>query len=227
MLMSWRYSLGNSYERFSWELVDVAEVMGDYGFRGIERAILGDRCTRAATSRTGRPASGWPPPRTTTAASATAGTSSASRACSGGTSPPSSSSSQRARTESWARSATAPTSPLRSTACTARHSCCRACAACRETWARTGHPVLAAESARLAGQLETGLREAVRSSETRAAGRVALRADRAARRPGEALRLADRLEARQLLEPGHAVRAGLGALPAREPGGRRACSGTC
>ena len=42
MLMSWRYSLGNSYERFSWELVDVAEVMGDYGFRGIERAILGE-----------------------------------------------------------------------------------------------------------------------------------------------------------------------------------------
>ena len=40
MLMSWRYSLGNSYERFSWELIDVAEVMGDYGFRGIERAIL-------------------------------------------------------------------------------------------------------------------------------------------------------------------------------------------
>jgi len=40
MLMSWRYSLGNSYERFSWELVDVAEVMGDYGFHGIERAIL-------------------------------------------------------------------------------------------------------------------------------------------------------------------------------------------
>jgi hypothetical protein len=41
MLMSWRYSLGNSYERFSWELVDVAEVMGAYGYRGIERAILG------------------------------------------------------------------------------------------------------------------------------------------------------------------------------------------
>jgi hypothetical protein len=40
MLLSWRYSLGNSYERFSWELVDVAEVMGDYGYRGLERAIL-------------------------------------------------------------------------------------------------------------------------------------------------------------------------------------------
>ncbi len=37
---SWRYSLGNSYERFTWELIDVAEVMGAYGCRGIERAIL-------------------------------------------------------------------------------------------------------------------------------------------------------------------------------------------
>ena len=40
LLMSWRYSLGNSYERFSWELVDVAEVMGAYGYRGVERTIL-------------------------------------------------------------------------------------------------------------------------------------------------------------------------------------------
>jgi hypothetical protein len=40
MLLSWRYSLGNPYERFSWELVDVGEVMGEYGFHGIERAIL-------------------------------------------------------------------------------------------------------------------------------------------------------------------------------------------
>jgi hypothetical protein len=40
MLLSWRYSLGNSYERFSWELVDVAEVMGAYGYGGIERAIM-------------------------------------------------------------------------------------------------------------------------------------------------------------------------------------------
>lgn len=40
LLMSWRYSLGNSYERFSWELIDVAEVMGAYGYRGVERAIL-------------------------------------------------------------------------------------------------------------------------------------------------------------------------------------------
>jgi hypothetical protein len=40
LLMSWRYSLGNSYGRFSWELIDAAEVMGAYGFRGVEHAIL-------------------------------------------------------------------------------------------------------------------------------------------------------------------------------------------
>ncbi|HET7556214.1 MAG TPA: hypothetical protein VFJ75_11225 [Gaiellaceae bacterium] len=37
--LSWRYSLGNPYERFSWELPDVAEVMGAYGYKGVERAI--------------------------------------------------------------------------------------------------------------------------------------------------------------------------------------------
>jgi hypothetical protein len=37
---AWRYSLGNPYERFSWELIDVAEVMGEYGFTGTERAII-------------------------------------------------------------------------------------------------------------------------------------------------------------------------------------------
>jgi hypothetical protein len=40
MLLSWRYSIGNPYERFSWEMVDVAEIMGDYGFGAFERAIL-------------------------------------------------------------------------------------------------------------------------------------------------------------------------------------------
>ncbi len=37
---SWRYSLGNSYERFSWELIDLAQVMGAYGFTGTEGAIV-------------------------------------------------------------------------------------------------------------------------------------------------------------------------------------------
>ena len=40
LLLSWRYSLGNAYGHFSWELPDVAEVMGAYGYGAIERAIL-------------------------------------------------------------------------------------------------------------------------------------------------------------------------------------------
>ena len=38
--LSWRYSLGNPYQRFSWELPDVAEVMGAYGYRGVEQSIV-------------------------------------------------------------------------------------------------------------------------------------------------------------------------------------------
>ena len=40
LVHSWRYSLGNPYERFSWELIDTAEVMGAYGFTGTERSIV-------------------------------------------------------------------------------------------------------------------------------------------------------------------------------------------
>jgi hypothetical protein len=40
MIMSWRYSIGNVYERFTWEMPDVAEVMGAYGYPRVERAIL-------------------------------------------------------------------------------------------------------------------------------------------------------------------------------------------
>ena len=48
LVHSWRYSLGNRYERFSWELVDVAEVMGAYGFTGTERAIV-EQAFRSST----------------------------------------------------------------------------------------------------------------------------------------------------------------------------------
>ena len=48
LTLSWRYSLGNPYERFSWELLDVAEVMGAYGYRRVERSIL-DRALRSPT----------------------------------------------------------------------------------------------------------------------------------------------------------------------------------
>ena len=32
LMLSWRYSLGNAYAHFSWELLDVGEVMGAYGY---------------------------------------------------------------------------------------------------------------------------------------------------------------------------------------------------
>jgi len=40
LLHTWRYSLANAYERFSWEMIDVAEVLGEYGFTGVERQIV-------------------------------------------------------------------------------------------------------------------------------------------------------------------------------------------
>ncbi|HKD34308.1 MAG TPA: hypothetical protein VKB73_12720 [Gaiellaceae bacterium] len=40
LLHAWRYSVGNAYERWSWEMVDVAEVLGEYGFTGVEREIV-------------------------------------------------------------------------------------------------------------------------------------------------------------------------------------------
>jgi hypothetical protein len=45
---AWRYSLANPYARFSWELLDVAEVMGEYGFSGAERAIVSKSFARGS-----------------------------------------------------------------------------------------------------------------------------------------------------------------------------------
>jgi hypothetical protein len=45
---AWRYSLGNPYERFSWEVIHVAEVMGLYGFTGVERAIVSKSIRRGS-----------------------------------------------------------------------------------------------------------------------------------------------------------------------------------
>ena len=41
MTMTWRYSVGNDYEQFSFpESIDNAEVLGEYGFGDVDRAIL-------------------------------------------------------------------------------------------------------------------------------------------------------------------------------------------
>ena len=41
LTMTWRYSVGNDYEQFSFpESIDTAEVLGEYGFGSVDRAIL-------------------------------------------------------------------------------------------------------------------------------------------------------------------------------------------
>jgi hypothetical protein len=48
--LTWRYSLGNAYEQFSFpEGVDVAQVMGAYGFSDVSAAILHTSLTRRPT----------------------------------------------------------------------------------------------------------------------------------------------------------------------------------
>jgi hypothetical protein len=48
--LTWRYSIGNPYEQFSFpESVDVAQVMGEYGFGLVARSILRTSLTRKPT----------------------------------------------------------------------------------------------------------------------------------------------------------------------------------
>ena len=50
LLLTWRYSIGNPYEQFSFpESVDVAEVMGELGYSGVARSILRTSLTRRDT----------------------------------------------------------------------------------------------------------------------------------------------------------------------------------
>lgn len=47
LLLTWRYSIGNPYEQFSFpESVDVAEVMGELGHHGVARSIMRTSLTR-------------------------------------------------------------------------------------------------------------------------------------------------------------------------------------
>jgi hypothetical protein len=166
MLMSWRYSLGNSYERFSWELVDVAEVMGDYGFHGIERAILGASLrsssrfpNRAAGERMAASAHYYRRFRnrryvkrvTPVFRKYLAAFDRQLKASPHGI----------LRKERYGADIVSPVYGLHAQALVLQ-----GLRGMSETWKRTGHPVLAIQSSRLADRLESGLREAVRSSET-------------------------------------------------------------
>lgn len=50
LALTWRYSIGNAYEQFSFpESVDVAQVMAEYGFGAVARSILRTSLTRKPT----------------------------------------------------------------------------------------------------------------------------------------------------------------------------------
>jgi hypothetical protein len=50
LALTWRYSIGNAYEQFSFpESVDVAQVLAEYGFRDVSAAILRTSLTRRPT----------------------------------------------------------------------------------------------------------------------------------------------------------------------------------
>lgn len=50
LLLTWRYSIGNPYEQFSFpESVDVSEVMGELGYAGVARSIMRTALTRKDT----------------------------------------------------------------------------------------------------------------------------------------------------------------------------------
>jgi hypothetical protein len=166
MLMSWRYSLGNSYERFSWELVDVAEVMGDYGFRRIERAILAESLrsssyfpNRAAGERMAASAHYYR--RFLDRRYIKRVTRVFRRNLAAFDKQLAASPHGILGKERYGADIASPIYGLHGQALVLQ-----GLRGMSETWAQTGHPVLAAESSRLADKLETGLREAVRSSET-------------------------------------------------------------
>ena len=216
-MLSWRYSLGNAYAHFSWELLDVGEVMGAYGYPGVERAIL-DKALRAPTLFPNR-----------SAGERMVGSADYLRRFGDTNFVDRVTPRFRRDIESFGRQldASAATGLLRRERYGADirgpiyglHAQVLALQGLRATadlWTRTGRPLLAAQATAAADRLEAGLRSAVVGVRGPAPRRVAVHPDRARGRAGAPLRRADRHEARRLLEPGHAVRARLRVHPARE-----------
>ena len=207
--LTWRYSIGNAYEQFSFpEGVDVAQVMSSYGHEDVARSIL-----RTSLTRQDAPLSeledgpearrlGAPLPPLPRRGLRRRGDARAPRlrrrarpAARG----------ERAR-DPRSGSASRPTSPTRSTASTRRRSPGRGCAG----WGSSGPRRAMRRSRRSAAfsptRLGRGLRAAVRESQVRLPdGSLFLPVPAA--RPGKAVRRSDRVPGRQLLEPRHPLRA--------------------
>ena len=222
LLLTWRYSIGNPYEQFSFpEGVDVAEVMGELGYAGVARSIM-----RTSLTRKDVPYPNWKMGKRLVG-SALHYRLTRDRAYVDGATPTLRALRRRARTPDRRE----------------RHG------AARPGALLVGHPGRGARAAlagdrvagpagdgtRLGGHGERGARAALRDAREAARGRppargrllaaaarrrVALRPGAAAR-PRAGLRLADRGEARQLLEPRDAVCARVRALRAGQPRGDR------
>ena len=239
MGLTWRYSVGNRYEQLSMpEGVDVARVLAGYGHLGVSRAILRTALRKKPSlpkARTIRRSTNWrmgarlvgfadlhEPGR---------------REC-------------RARRRharpAWLREATRapdPVQPPRSPRARAllvgrRSEGVRAALpGGRVARVARARPCVAGSRLPGSGNRVPQARSSARSRvapggegvPATAAGRGAVRAGDAARRRAP-VRLADRNSPRELLEPGRAVRARVGLLPAGGPTGRRRaqvrCAGT-
>ena len=170
LLLTWRYSIGNPYEQFSFpEGVDVAEVMGELGYAAVARSIMRTSLTRKdepvseledgqAARRVGAPLPAHARPRLHRRRDADAAPLR-----------------RRARTPDRrerhagcsAGSATPPTSRTRCSGCTRRRPSGRACGRWAASGRRRGTRSSARRCAALAKRLEAGLRRAVASSQRR------------------------------------------------------------
>ena len=213
MLMSGRYSLGNAYDGWSFELIDVAEVMGDYGFGKIERAILeksfrkrspfpkraaGERMVGTAHYYRRFGDTAFVDQVTPALGKFVASFENQLNASKVGILDP----------ERYGVDVNTRVYGLH-----AQAQALQGLRAMSAVWAQTGHPFLAAKADRVATRLEAGIEKAVDASKVDAARRLAVRPDRAARRLRAPVRRPDRLAGRELLEPRDAVRARVGRVP--------------
>ena len=167
LIMSWRYSIGNAYERFTWEMPDVAEVMGTYGHEEIERAIVNAAMraptlfpNRAAGERMTASADYFR--RFGDAAYVARVTPLLQRAVESFSAQLDASTTGLLQRERYGSDITNGVYGLHAQALALQGV--RAMAA---VWALTGFPDQAAEASTVAARLETGLRAAVAASETR------------------------------------------------------------
>ena len=188
LLLTWRYSIGNPYEQFSFpEGVDVAQVLGEQGFEDVARAILRTSLTRPddavpeledgrEAARLGDALPPLPRPRLPRRARRRSSAATSRR--------------------SAARSTRAATRPARPRALLVRHprpglrpalADRRLGGAARDgrrVGSRRARRALAATCRRLAARLEAGLRRAVRESQRRLPDGSLLRPGAPARRRG-------------------------------------------